>query len=201
MPIAPTAESRTPEAHHSDSNGLTPMIAAYVALGSNLGDRREHLQQAVDGLAADPRITVTAVSPVYENPAQTLDRDKQPDYLNAVVAVETRLSAEGLLALCLDLERAAGRIRPSGKRWEARTLDADVLLFGDANISSPTLTLPHPRMQARLFVLRPLADVAPNLYLPLPYEMTVSTMLARCPDHHQLVRIEPGLAWRNDTLV
>ncbi len=134
------------------------MMRAYLALGSNLGDRAATLQQAVDGLGAAAGVHVVDVSKVYETdpvgPAQ-------PDYLNAVVAVDTDLDARGLLELARRLERDAGRVR--GERWGPRTLDVDVLLFGNDRIDEPDLVVPHPRMWEREFVLAPLADVAPDL--------------------------------------
>lgn len=134
------------------------MMRAYLALGSNLGDRAATLQQAVDGLGAAAGVHVVDVSKVYETdpvgPAQ-------PDYLNAVVAVDTDLDARGLLELAQRLERDAGRVR--GERWGPRTLDVDVLLVGNDRIDEPDLVVPHPRMWEREFVLAPLADVAPDL--------------------------------------
>lgn len=131
---------------------------AYLALGSNLGDRVANLQRALDGLAASAGVRVVAVSDVYETdpvgPAQ-------PDYLNAVVALDTDLDPHALLGVAQALERAAHRVR--GERWGPRTLDVDVLLVGDEHVDDPDLTVPHPRMWERGFVLAPLADVAPDL--------------------------------------
>jgi 2-amino-4-hydroxy-6-hydroxymethyldihydropteridine diphosphokinase len=135
------------------------LTRAYLALGSNLGDREELLQQAVDRLAAHPEITVVAVSPVYET--SPVGGPEQPDYLNAVVAVETAASPRRLLAVAQQLEAAAGRVR--GARWGPRTLDVDILLVGEERVDEPDLVVPHPRMWERAFVTVPLADLAPSL--------------------------------------
>lgn len=135
------------------------MTIAYLGLGSNLGDRLSHLQGAVDALAASDGVAVIAVSEVYETAA--VGGPVQPDYLNAVVAVETALVARDLLEIARRLEEAAARAR--GERWGPRTLDVDVLVVGDERVDSPDLVVPHPRMHERGFVLAPLADVAPRL--------------------------------------
>jgi 2-amino-4-hydroxy-6-hydroxymethyldihydropteridine diphosphokinase len=138
---------------------------AYLALGSNLGDRARHLQTAVDALAAASAVTVVAVSSVYET--DPVGGPEQERYFNAVVAIETALTPHELLALCQRLEVDAHRIR--AERWGPRTLDVDVLLIGDAVVSEPDLVVPHPRMWERGFVLAPLHDVAPDL-VALPAE-------------------------------
>jgi 2-amino-4-hydroxy-6-hydroxymethyldihydropteridine diphosphokinase len=129
-------------------------VRAYLGIGSNLGDRLAFLQGAVDGLAAADGIAVVAVSPVYETDPVG---PEQPDYLNAVVAVDTTLDAHALLAVGQRLEAEAHRVR--GERWGPRTLDVDVLLFGDEHIDAPDLVVPHPRWHERDFVLAPLADL------------------------------------------
>jgi 2-amino-4-hydroxy-6-hydroxymethyldihydropteridine diphosphokinase len=133
------------------------LTRAYLALGSNLGERQAALQQAVDGLAALPDVTVVAVSPVYET--SPVGGPEQPDYLNAVVAIETEASPRRLLEVAQQLEAAAGRVR--GVRWGPRTLDVDVLLVGDELVDDDDLVVPHPRMWERAFVMVPLADLAP----------------------------------------
>jgi 2-amino-4-hydroxy-6-hydroxymethyldihydropteridine diphosphokinase len=132
---------------------------SYLALGSNLGDRAAHLQQAVDRLATTDGVSVAAVSRVYET--APVGGPDQGDYLNAVVAIETELSPRALLLIAKGVEAAAQRVQ--GERWGPRTLDVDVLLVGDARVSEPDLVVPHPRMYERAFVLVPLADVAPDL--------------------------------------
>jgi 2-amino-4-hydroxy-6-hydroxymethyldihydropteridine diphosphokinase len=132
---------------------------AYLALGSNLGDRIAHLQGAVDVLAATPGVVVAAVSRVYET--DPVGGPEQDRYLNAVVAIDTALTARALLAVAQQAESDARRVR--GERWGPRTLDVDVLLVGDREIHDPDLVVPHPRMWERGFVLAPLRDVAPVL--------------------------------------
>ena len=134
------------------------MKRAYLGLGSNLGDRAAHLQFALDGLAVRAG-TVVAVSPVYET--EPVGGPEQPDYLNAVVAVDTDLDAHGLLAVAKELEREAGR--EPGARWGPRPLDVDVLIVGDDRVADDDLVVPHPRMSQRAFVLAPMADIAPGL--------------------------------------
>lgn len=135
------------------------MTVAYLGLGSNVGDRLAHLQGAVDRLAATEGILVVAVSNVYET--APVGGPPQPDHLNAVVAVDTVLGPYELLAAAQECERAAHRVRR--ERWGPRTLDVDVLVYDDLRLDDPVLTLPHPRMHERGFVLVPLADVAPGL--------------------------------------
>jgi 2-amino-4-hydroxy-6-hydroxymethyldihydropteridine diphosphokinase len=129
-------------------------VRAYLGVGSNLGDRLAYLQAAVDGLAATPGVEVAAVSGVYETDPVG---PEQPDYLNAVVAVDTVLDAHALLEVGQRLEADARRVR--GERWGPRTLDVDVLFYGDARIEEPDLVVPHPRWEERDFVLAPLADL------------------------------------------
>jgi 2-amino-4-hydroxy-6-hydroxymethyldihydropteridine diphosphokinase len=133
---------------------------AYLGLGSNLGDRAAHLQFALDGLAARAG-TVVAVSPVYET--EPVGGPPQPDYLNAVVALDTELDPRRLLGVAKALEREAGRELDGAPRWSPRTLDIDILLLDDVRVSEPDLVVPHPRIHQRAFVLAPLADLAPNL--------------------------------------
>lgn len=130
-------------------------MRAFLALGSNLGDREQSLGGAV---AAMPDLV--AVSSVYET-APIGGPDGQGPYLNAVVELATDCSPRELLELCQELERAAGRRRDG--RWGPRTLDVDVLLVGDLTVDEPDLRVPHPRLWQRRFVLRPLADLAPDL--------------------------------------
>jgi 2-amino-4-hydroxy-6-hydroxymethyldihydropteridine diphosphokinase len=142
---------------------------AYLGLGSNLGDRAARLQAAVDGLAAADGVTVVAVSPVYET--DPVGGPEQPEYLNAVVAVDTDSTPRELLALAQRLEGAAGRVRD--ERWGPRTLDVDVLLVGDEEVDEPDLTVPHPRMYERAFVMVPLAELDPMLAPWVPDEAGV----------------------------
>ena len=129
-------------------------VRAYLGIGSNLGDRLAFLQSAVDGLAATDGIEVVAVSVVYETDPVG---PEQPDYLNAVIAVDTTLDPHELLEVGQRLEGLAERVR--GERWGPRTLDVDVLLYGDEQIDEPDLVVPHPWWRERDFVLAPLADL------------------------------------------
>ncbi|MCJ7439572.1 MAG: 2-amino-4-hydroxy-6-hydroxymethyldihydropteridine diphosphokinase [Acidimicrobiia bacterium] len=132
---------------------------AYLGIGSNLGDRLATLQAAVDGLGAADGITVVGVSPVYET--APVGGPEQDDFLNAVVAVDTALSARQLLGVAQRLEQAAQRVRT--ERWGPRTLDVDVLLVGTTELHEADLEVPHPRMWERGFVMVPLADLDPTL--------------------------------------
>lgn len=132
---------------------------AVVALGSNLGDRAELLAGAVAALGAVA--TVVAVSPVYET--TPVGGPDQPDFLNAVVLVETEMSPTELFGHCRRAEEAAGRVR--GERWGPRTLDVDLVAYDDVVSADPALTLPHPRAAERAFVLAPWLDVDPEACL------------------------------------
>ena len=135
--------------------------AAYVGVGANLGDARGHLLAAHDALARLPHTVLVAKSSLYRSaPIES----SGPDYLNTVVVLHTRLGAHELLAHMLRIEQARGRARPY--RNAPRTLDLDLLVYGDERIHSDALTVPHPRMHLRAFVLRPLAEVAPALVIP-----------------------------------
>jgi 2-amino-4-hydroxy-6-hydroxymethyldihydropteridine diphosphokinase len=135
---------------------------AYLGLGSNIGDRLAYLQSAVDALDVAGEAAVVAVSRVYET--APVGGPPQDAYLNAVVVIETELDPHGLLELAQRIERDARRVR--AERWGPRTLDVDVLLYDDVRLADPDLTLPHPRMGERGFVLAPLRDVAPALVDP-----------------------------------
>ncbi len=137
-------------------------MQAYVGLGANLGDRDAALQGALKALAALPQTRLIRTSAIY----RTAPVDAHgPDYLNAVAVLQTRLAPDELLSHLQRIELASGRERPY--RNAPRTLDLDVLLYGEASIDSPALTVPHPRMHERAFVLIPLAEVAPaSLVIP-----------------------------------
>jgi 2-amino-4-hydroxy-6-hydroxymethyldihydropteridine diphosphokinase len=136
-------------------------VQAFLGLGSNVGDRLANVQQAVDRLARTEGIRVVRASRVYETDPVG---PPQPDYLNAVVEVETTLRPRSLLEACLGVEAAMGRVR--AERWGPRIVDVDVLTFGDEQIDEPGLTVPHPRMPHRAFVLVPLLELDPHHRLP-----------------------------------
>ncbi len=135
---------------------------AYLGLGSNLSDRLANLQAAADLLAAQPGLRVARSSRVYET--DPIGGPPQPDYLNAVLEVETDLSSSELLAACLRVEASLGRVR--AERWGPRVIDIDVLTYDEIRVDEPELTIPHPRMQERAFVLIPLFELDPDPALP-----------------------------------
>jgi len=136
---------------------------AYVGLGANLGDREQTLREAVDALAAEDGIELVAVSTLRET--DPVGVGEQPRFLNGAVALDTTLSARELLDRLLAAEQHFGRVRITGEHG-SRTLDLDLLLHGDEVIDEPGLTLPHPRLHERRFVLEPLAELAPGLVVP-----------------------------------
>jgi 2-amino-4-hydroxy-6-hydroxymethyldihydropteridine diphosphokinase len=137
---------------------------AAVALGSNLGDRRRHLDRAVEELRGLRSVRVLAVSSWIETAAVGGPPDS-PSYLNGALLLETDLDARELLEALLAIERGHGRRRHPGTRNQPRTLDLDLLVFGNQRIEEPDLRVPHPRMEEREFVLAPLSEIAPDLVL------------------------------------
>jgi 2-amino-4-hydroxy-6-hydroxymethyldihydropteridine diphosphokinase len=152
-------------------------MRAYVGVGSNLGDRWAHLVQAARGLRASSRVAVLRGSTVWETAPVG---PPQPAYLNAVLEVESRLPAGRLHQLMRLVEDGAGRDR--SERWGARTLDLDLLLFGNRRIDTPGLQVPHPALGQRRFVLAPLAELCPACEVP-GAGATVAELLAACPPH------------------
>lgn len=144
-------------------NPAPPGTDAFVGIGSNLDDPREQMRHAVAALAKVPGTTLCEVSALYSSAA--VGPPGQPDYLNAVARLRTQLDPEALLDELQAIENARGRVR-DGPRWGPRTLDLDVLLYGNEVIDSPRLQVPHPEMAKRSFVLYPLAEIAPELVLP-----------------------------------
>ena len=138
-------------------------MRAYVALGANLGDREAALRRAVAALAGRADTSVVAVSGLREtDPVGYVD---QPRFLNGAVLIETELGARALLEELLEIERTLGRVR-DGRRDGPRAIDLDLLLYGDETIAAPGLTVPHPRLHERRFVLEPLAEIDPELEIP-----------------------------------
>ena len=135
------------------------MTRAFLALGSNLGDRLAHLQAAVEFLAGADGVHVLAVSPVYET--DPVGGPAQDDFLNAVIAIECDLAPRALLGVCQEAETAAERVRV--ERWGPRTLDVDIVLIDGVQMHDPELTIPHPRLYERHFVLAPLHDLDASL--------------------------------------
>jgi 2-amino-4-hydroxy-6-hydroxymethyldihydropteridine diphosphokinase len=139
-------------------------VRAFVALGSNLGERERTLRAAVDALAAERGIDVLALSTLRET--EPVGVGDQPRFLNGAVALRTTLPARELLERLLAVERRFGRVREGLPTHGPRTLDLDLLLYGDEQIDEPGLHVPHPRLHERRFVLEPLADLAPDLDVP-----------------------------------
>jgi 2-amino-4-hydroxy-6-hydroxymethyldihydropteridine diphosphokinase len=136
---------------------------AYVGLGSNIGDREATLRRAIDLLAETPEIELVGVSAIRET--DPVGMTEQPRFLNAAVAVETGLAPGSLLERLLAIERELGRTR-DGPRFGPRTIDLDLLLYGDEIVDEPGLRVPHPRLQERRFALEPLAELAPEIEVP-----------------------------------
>ncbi|HYT90039.1 MAG TPA: 2-amino-4-hydroxy-6-hydroxymethyldihydropteridine diphosphokinase [Gemmataceae bacterium] len=139
-------------------------VTAYIGLGSNVGDRQANLDRATEALQEASQIEVTQVSSYYEYDAVGGPPGQSP-YLNAVIEIQTELSPEDVLALLLNIEQRLGRVRR--ERHGPRTLDLDLLLYDDQIRKGPDLTLPHPRMHERAFVLEPFAEIAPDAVHPV----------------------------------
>lgn len=161
------------------------MTTAYLALGANLGDRLATLRKARIALDGHPDIQVTGASSLYRTDPVG-GPPGQDDYCNGVLRVATRLSAAALLAVCLDIEGRFGRQRR--ERWGARTLDIDLLFHDETICREPALTLPHPRLHLRRFVLTPLVELAPDLRHPL-LGQTVRALLATLDDPAGVCRL------------
>jgi 2-amino-4-hydroxy-6-hydroxymethyldihydropteridine diphosphokinase len=140
------------------------MPTAFVGIGSNLGDPERQIAAAVDQLAAEEGLELVSVSELRQTePVGYLD---QPNFLNGVAQLETELTAGELLGRLLEIESRLGRVRGEGPRFGPRTIDLDLLVYGDAVIDEPGLTVPHPRLAERRFALEPLAELAPRLEIP-----------------------------------
>ncbi|MGJ7607203.1 2-amino-4-hydroxy-6-hydroxymethyldihydropteridine diphosphokinase [Variovorax sp. LT1R20] len=156
-PPARRAPTRAPTSRPRGPREDYPTVQAFVAIGANLGDAEASVKAAMAAIGALQRTTVTARSSLYRS--EPVDAEG-PDFVNAVVAVRTGLDAEQFLVALQRLETQAGRERPFPNA--PRTLDLDLLMHGNSVIDTPTLTLPHPRMRERAFVLKPLAEIAPD---------------------------------------
>ncbi len=163
------------------------MTTAYLGLGSNLGDRLAYLRGGRDALSTHAEIDLVLASGVYETAALG-GPPNSPPFLNAVLQVHTTLDAYALLEVCLAAEEAFFRSRP--ERWAPRTLDIDMLFFADKIITDERLTLPHPEIQARAFVLAPLAEIASELLHPL-LQKTVAELAAANAEAVSLAPLHP----------
>jgi len=148
-------------------------VLAYVALGSNLGDREANLRRAIQLVNATPNVRLVRASSYYDNPAVG-GPGGSPAFLNAAAEFETTLGSHALLNRLLEVEKEMGRERRV--KWEARPIDLDLLLYGDQIISSQELVVPHPLMHERRFVLQPLAEIAPFVVHPM-LQMTAKGLL------------------------
>lgn len=162
-------------------------IPAYIGLGSNLDDPVAQIGFGLEGLAELEDTRLVATSPLYGNPP--MGPQDQPDYVNAVAGVLTRLTPQALLAKMQALEEQLGRVRSDGDRWGPRIIDLDLLVYGGEELSVPGLDLPHSGISERNFVLLPLCNIAPMLNVP--GQGTVSVLTARL-DGAALVQIEAG---------
>jgi 2-amino-4-hydroxy-6-hydroxymethyldihydropteridine diphosphokinase len=138
-------------------------VRAYVSLGANLDDRAATIGRAVELIASSTGVEVVGVSALRET--EPWGPVEQPAYLNGALVLETELGPRAVLDLLLDVERRLGRVRDD-RRWGPRTIDLDLLLYGELSIDEPGLTLPHPRLHERRFALEPLAELAPDVIVP-----------------------------------
>ncbi|MDH7514622.1 MAG: 2-amino-4-hydroxy-6-hydroxymethyldihydropteridine diphosphokinase [Bacteroidota bacterium] len=156
-------------------------VRVYLGLGSNLGDRCSALRNALRRIDELPGTSIESVSPVYETEPWSF-RD-QPDFLNCAAAVLTRLPADELFEALKGIERSLGRL--PAERYHPRHIDIDIILYGDLVIGGGHLTVPHPELARRRFVLQPLCDLAPSLVHPVE-KKTIRELLTACEDHGAL---------------
>ncbi|RYD02826.1 hypothetical protein N752_22695 [Desulforamulus aquiferis] len=138
------------------------MEITYLSLGSNIGNRQQHIAAALKKMSENNRITILRVAPIYET--APWGNENQDWFLNTVAEIETSLTPQELLEQLANIEKALGRTRE--QHWGPRTIDLDILLYGQKQINLPNLQIPHPRMTQRAFVLAPLADLCPDMILP-----------------------------------
>ena len=143
---------------------MTLPVIAFVGLGGNLGDAAATLRAVVHALAGLPETHLLQASGLYRTPAWGLEQ--QPDFINGAAMLETRLPARRLLEALLAVERDFGREREAASRWGPRTLDLDLLLYGESVIAEPGLQVPHPHLHERAFALVPLLEIAPDILIP-----------------------------------
>ncbi|RAT99448.1 2-amino-4-hydroxy-6-hydroxymethyldihydropteridine diphosphokinase [Brevibacillus sp. Leaf182] len=165
-------------------------VCAYLALGSNLGDRAQNLRRAIQRLNEQPGIRVLRVSSVYET--EPFGNVEQDAFLNMAIAVETEQSPDQLLETALSVERELGRVRTV--RWGPRTIDIDLLLYGTSRVSQDNLMIPHPGLSERAFVLVPLRDVWEGGVLP-EHNQTIDHYLSLLVEDHKGVREWGTINW------
>jgi len=166
-------------------------VTAYLGLGGNVGDVLGNMRKALNHLQAHDKVSVTKISKLYKTPPWGIE--DQDWFLNACVAMETTFTAENLLDLCLDVELRLNRVRDV--RWGPRTIDIDLLNYGNTVLNSERLTLPHPRIAERAFVLVPLGDIAPDFELN---DKTCAQMLAEQSDANIETEIDNQAWWPSD---
>lgn len=166
----------------------------FFSLGSNLGDRRHHLESALE-LLAGPDLALTACSSVYET--EPVEVSEQADFLNLICEGRSTLTPLEVLARCLEVEQALGRrrLQPKGPR----SIDVDIILYGDQVLETPELRLPHPGLQTRRFVLVPLVEIAPMVVDPVT-GLTASELLERCPDRSRVLPLGP-ITYRRSSIL
>ncbi len=183
MPSTPTYPARTAE----------PLLY-HIALGSNLGDRIQHLQSAIDELDTEPGCRVIAISSVWETEAHVKPgASPQPSYLNAVMACRSVLPPDLMLRTLVHIEAQHGRESSAKGSWQPRPLDLDIVLAGITTMQTDSLTLPHPRLAERRFVLAPLAEIAADVQVPAPFDHRVGYLLQTCPDQTDITRTSNSL--------
>jgi len=161
---------------------VTEAATVYLGLGSNLGDRQANLDRALEFLSQ--RLRMGKISSIYDT--EPLGESNQPRFLNLVCQAFTRLQPDGLLALAKGIERKLGRVSKSGK---PRTIDIDILLYGDQVIETPELVIPHPKMTERAFVLIPLDEIAPDVVHPVAGK-TVKELLQNVTEKQGVLKLE-----------
>ena len=161
------------------------MKTVYIGIGSNLGDPYGNCIKAVEAIKEDPFCRIKAISPFYRT--EPVDVEGDDWFVNAVLSINTSLSAAELIELLLKIEQKMGRIR-SGIRWESRVIDLDILLFGNEIINDKNLTVPHPRMHMRRFVMAPMADIAPELIHPVQGK-SMADLLGEISSEEQKVKL------------
>ncbi|NIM96606.1 MAG: 2-amino-4-hydroxy-6-hydroxymethyldihydropteridine diphosphokinase [candidate division Zixibacteria bacterium] len=159
------------------ANPRSDLATAYLSLGSNLGDRLQFLKEAIRKIGRSEKVSVEKVSPIYET--QPVGYEDQGWFLNLVVEIQTSLKPVPLLQFLLSIEDQMGRKRE--RKWGRRNIDLDILLYDERVVDSAQLTIPHPRMHERTFVLTPLAQIAPELLHPL-LKKKVEELLQSCED-------------------
>jgi 2-amino-4-hydroxy-6-hydroxymethyldihydropteridine diphosphokinase len=161
---------------------------AFIGVGSNLGDRRANVSEAIDRVAQLPNTRMVRKSSLYESEPHG---DAKTWFVNAAFEIETEYVSSDLLKRLKSIEEAMGRKRVKGKKWGSRIIDLDILFFDNEIVSTRTLKIPHPRLAARRFVLLPLAEVAPSLSHP-ELQQTISQILASTKDNKRVTLMPPG---------